>query len=200
MSPDTSRYRERRDLDRSPEPDAGTGEHRTESDEPRFVVQEHEASSHHYDLRLEVSGVLKSWAVPKGPSTDPSVKRLAVATEDHPLEYVDFEGTIPRGEYGEGRVIVWDTGTYENMSRDDEGEPIPVDAGYGRGHIAVWLHGQKVAGGYALTRFRPDDQWLLVKMDDAESDARRRPTSTQPESVQTGRTVDELPEPGDQES
>jgi DNA ligase D-like protein (predicted 3'-phosphoesterase) len=169
----------------------------TESEEPRFVVQEHDASTHHYDLRLEASGVLKSWAVPKGPSTDPSDKRLAVATEDHPLAYVDFEGTIPPGEYGEGRVIVWDTGTYENVSRDDDGELAPIDVAHGRGHIAVVLHGQKLSGGYALTRFRGDDQWLLVKMDDAGADARRRPTSTQPESVQTNRTVDDLPEPGD---
>lgn len=140
--------------------------------------------------------MLKSWAVPKGPSTDPSDRRLAVATDDHPLAYADFEGTIPPGEYGEGRVIVWDTGTYENRSRDDAGDPVSLDDAYDRGHIVLWLHGQKVSGGYALTRFRGDDQWLLVKMDDEESDARRRPTSTQPESVQTGRSVDDLPQPG----
>lgn len=152
MSPDTDRYRERRNLDQSPEPRAGEPEHTTEAQEPRFVIQEHEASSHHYDLRLEASGVLKSWAVPKGPSTDPSEKRLAVATEDHPLEYVDFEEMVPRGEYGEGRVIVWDSGTYENVSRDDDGDLVPVDTAHSRGHIAVWLHGQKLTGGYALTR------------------------------------------------
>lgn len=195
MSPDTSRYSARRDLDRSPEPRGVETTGASGADGPLFVVQEHEASTHHYDLRLESSGVLKSWAVPKGPSTDPSEKRLAVATEDHPLEYADFEGTIPTDEYGEGRVIVWDAGSYDNLSRDDDGDEVAIDVAYDRGHIAVWLHGRKLAGGYALTRFRGDDQWLLVKMDDEEADARRRPTSTEPTSVQTGRTVDDLPAP-----
>jgi DNA ligase D-like protein (predicted 3'-phosphoesterase) len=199
VSPDTSRYSARRDLDRSPEPRGAGSRDSASADGPVFVVQEHEASTHHYDLRLESSGVLKSWAVPKGPSTDPSEKRLAVATEDHPLEYADFEGTIPTDEYGEGRVIVWDTGSYDNLSRDDDGAEVAIDVAYERGHIAVWLHGRKLTGGYALTRFRGDDQWLLVKMDDEESDARRRPTSTEPESVQTGRTVDDLPTPRDAE-
>lgn len=195
MSPHTSRYRARRDFDRSPEPQGAGTTAASGADGPLFVVQEHEASTHHYDLRLESSGVLKSWAVPKGPSTDPADKRLAVATEDHPLEYVDFEGTIPTDEYGEGRVIVWDIGSYDNLSRDDDGDEVAIDVAYERGHIAVWLHGRKLTGGYALTRFRGDDQWLLVKMDDEEADARRRPTSTEPTSVQTGRTVDDLPAP-----
>jgi DNA ligase D-like protein (predicted 3'-phosphoesterase) len=199
VSPDTSRYSARRDLDRSPEPrGAGTTDAST-ADGPLFVVHEHQASTHHYDLRLESSGVLKSWAVPKGPSTDPSDKRLAVATEDHPVEYADFEGTIPPGEYGQGRVIVWDTGSFDNLSRDDDGDEVPIGVAYERGHIAVWLHGRKLTGGYALTRFRGDDQWLLVKMDDDESDARRRPTSTEPQSVKTGRTVDDLAAPEDVE-
>ena len=117
-------YLAKRDFSVTPEPD-GSG-HRPDSDDPIFVIQEHDASSHHFDVRLEVDGVLKSWAVPKGPSTDPSERRLAVPTEDHPLSYADFEGTIPEGEYGAGTVIVWDAGTYTNLKRDDSGEAVPM--------------------------------------------------------------------------
>lgn len=145
----------------------------------------------HWDLRLEVGAVLKSWAVPKGPSTDPREKRLATATEDHPVDYLDFEGVIPEGEYGAGSVIVWDRGTYRNLTEDDGGTIAMAEALLA-GHLHVWLDGEKLVGGYALTRFRGDRQWLLVKVRDDGADARRRPTSTQPESVLTGRTVDEV--------
>jgi DNA ligase D-like protein (predicted 3'-phosphoesterase) len=133
--------------------------------------------------------VLVSWAVPKGPSTDPRDKRLATRTEDHPLDYVDFEGRIPEGEYGAGTVVVWDRGTYENLREED------VAAGLERGHLSVWLDGRKICGGYALThtRMRGDDRnWLLVKVDDAEADRRRKPVRTQPESVLSGRTNEDL--------
>ncbi len=159
----------------------------------RFVVQKHDASSLHYDFRLEVDGVLKSWAVPKGPSTDPSEKRLALPTEDHPVDYLDFEGVIPEGEYGAGRVIVWDTGRYENETTED-GELVAMADAIDNGHVSVRLEGEKISGGYALTRTGSGDdaRWLLVKKDDEEADARRNPTSTQPESVLSGRTIDEI--------
>ena len=156
---------------------------------PRFVIQKHAASSLHYDFRLEVEGVLKSWAVPKGPSTDPREKRLAMAVEDHPLEYVDFEGVIPEGQYGAGSVIVWDTGTYRNL-RDE-----PIEKALKAGHASVWLEGEKLRGGYALTRVGRSaerERWLLVKIDDEAADRRRNPVSTQPESVLSGKKVEEV--------
>lgn len=109
-------YRKKRHIETTPEPDDGN-----QGDEPRFVIQKHDASSLHHDFRLEADGVLKSWAVPKGPSIDPSEKRLALPTEDHPLDYIDFEGVIPGDEYRGGTVIVWDTGPFENRTTDDDG-------------------------------------------------------------------------------
>jgi DNA ligase D-like protein (predicted 3'-phosphoesterase) len=190
-------YRSRRDFRRSPEPSGGRGggPPLRKRGNPIFVIQEHAARSHHFDLRIEVDGVLKSWAVPKGPSTDPRDKRLAVAVEDHPLDYADFEGVIPRGEYGAGRVIVWDAGPYRNLRRDEEGGEIPMDAALEQGRLEVWLEGRKVRGGYALVHSRlggKQENWLLVKMDDEGADARRSPTSTEPESVLSGRTLDDL--------
>jgi DNA ligase D-like protein (predicted 3'-phosphoesterase) len=160
----------------------------------RFVIHKHDARTLHYDLRLEVGGVLRSWAVPKGPSTDPREKRLAVAVEDHPLEYGDFEGVIPEGEYGAGTVLIWDAGTYRNISHDDQGEDVPLDDALEKGRAAFWLAGEKLEGGYALLRTKRNEgkDWLLVKMDDEGADARRDPTSTQPASVVSGRTVEEV--------
>lgn len=184
-------YKEKRDFCRTPEPSGG---HRQPSAaRPIFVIQKHAARKLHYDFRLEVQGVLKSWAVPKGPSTDPREKRLAVPTEDHPLDYADFEGTIPEGEYGAGTVLVWDIGTYRNIT-EKKGKPIPMEEGVHHGHVKVWLEGKKLKGGYALTRFRTgkDEAWLLVKTDDEEADARRDPVSTKPESALSGRTIEEI--------
>ncbi len=194
-------YIARRDVDRSPEP-PGTGG-RPDATDPIFVIQEHRASSHHFDLRIQVGDVLKSWAVPKGPSTDPSDKRLAIPTEDHPLDYADFEGVIPEDEYGGGVVLVWDAGPYENLKHDDGGDPVPLEDQLEDGHLTVWLHGEKIKGGIALTRIAPgddeqgdDERWLLVKMDDEGADARRNPVSTEPASVLSGRTLDEIEEEG----
>jgi DNA ligase D-like protein (predicted 3'-phosphoesterase) len=183
-------YQEKRDFSRTPEP---SGKGPGTSREPIFVIQKHAASHLHYDFRLEVDGVLKSWAIPKGPSTDPKDKRLAVPTEDHPLEYADFEGTIPEGEYGGGTVLVWDTGPYRNLT-EKKGESIPMSQAVAHGHVKIWLEGKKLKGGYALTRFRTgkDESWLLVKADDEEADARRNPVATEPRSVLTGRTLEEI--------
>jgi DNA ligase D-like protein (predicted 3'-phosphoesterase) len=184
-------YHDKRDFRRTPEPRGRAGA--SESDRPRFVIQKHDASTLHYDFRLEADGVLKSWAVPKGPSTNPKDKHLAVRTEDHPVEYMDFEGVIPEDEYGGGSVIVWDAGSYGNLSERD-GHEISVADAIDRGHVSVWLEGKKLSGGYALTRFRGENQWLLVKMNDDEADARRNPTRTQPESVLSGRTIEQVAE------
>lgn len=185
-------YRRKRDFGKSPEP---TADKEAGTSEPRFVIQKHDASSLHYDFRLEVDGVLKSWAVPKGPSTDPSVKRLAIPTEDHPLAYATFEGVIPEGQYGAGTVLVWDMGTYRNL-KEDEGGGASLAETMEEGKVTVWLDGEKLRGGYALVRTGGGDdaRWLLIKMDDDEADARRNPTSSEPQSVLTGRTLDEIAE------
>ena len=186
-----SQYREKRDFGRTQEP---SGNRQESSETPIFVIQKHDASSLHYDFRLEVDGVLKSWAVPKGPSTDPSEKRLAMPTEDHPLEYADFEGVIPEGEYGAGAVLVWDTGPYRNLRADKEEDGLAMEESIDDGKVEVWLEGDKLSGGYALVRTGSgdDDRWLLIKMDDEEADARRNPTSTEPRSVLTDRTLEQI--------
>lgn len=193
------KYREKRDFRRTSEP---SGDRTEGSDALIFVIQQHDASTMHYDFRLEVDGVLKSWAVPKGPSTDPSEKRLAVPTEDHPLEYADFEGVIPEGEYGAGTVIVWDTGTYRNLRAEKEDDGHTMAASYEDGKIEVWLEGRKLRGGYVLIRTGKDQdaRWLLKKVKDKQADARRNPTSTQPESVLSGRTLEEVREEAEQDS
>ena len=153
----------------------------------RFVIQQHAATTLHYDFRLEVDGVLRSWAVPKGPSTDPREKRLAIEVEDHSLEYAGFEGAIGEG-YGAGRVIVWDQGTYHPLTDDPPGEALD------RGHLSVWLEGEKLRGGWTLQRTGggAKPQWLVIKRRDEGADARRNPVSTQPESVVSGRTIEDL--------
>jgi DNA ligase D-like protein (predicted 3'-phosphoesterase) len=183
-------YQEKRRFGRTPEP-AGGG--RGSWGQPIFVIQKHQATHLHYDFRLEVGGVLKSWAVPKGPSTDPKDKRLAVPTEDHPLEYADFEGVIPEGEYGAGIVMVWDTGPYRNIT-EKKGVAVPLEEALAHGHAKVWLAGRKLRGGYALTRFKqaPDEAWLLVKMDDEEADPPRNVLKNEPNSALTGRSLEEI--------
>jgi len=188
-------YQQKRDFGKTPEP--GEEEVRFDWAEglPIFVIQKHQASNLHYDFRIEVDGVLKSWAVPKGPSTDPSVKRLAVPTEDHPLGYADFEGIIPKDEYGGGTVMIWDRGTYRNLKAEQEDETFKsIEQQLEDGHVTIWLEGEKLSGGYALIRIggREKARWLLIKMDDEKADARCNPTSTETKSVKTGRTLDEI--------
>jgi DNA ligase D-like protein (predicted 3'-phosphoesterase) len=189
-------YEEKRDFRQTPEPSEGEADFEWAEERPIFVIQKHDASNLHYDFRIEVDGVLKSWAVPKGPSTDPSVKRLAIPTEDHPLPYADFEGVIPEDAYGGGTVIVWDRGSYRNLKEADdaEEEPKSVSEQLEEGHATIWLEGQKLSGGYALIRTGKGDdaRWLLIKMNDDEADARRNPTSTEPRSVKSGQTIDQI--------
>ncbi|HJU06413.1 MAG TPA: DNA polymerase ligase N-terminal domain-containing protein, partial [Nitrospiraceae bacterium] len=146
-----------------------------------FVVQKHCASRLHYDLRLEDGGVLKSWAVPKGPSLDPSVKRLAMAVEDHPVDYADFEGTIPEGQYGGGTVMVWDRGTYDPEGTED------VTGGLRKGELKFTLKGHKLKGSWVLVRTR-DEQWLFIKHRDRHASTADI-TLSEPASIVSGRLL-----------
>jgi len=183
-----SSYRKKRNFKRTSEPSGSRG---ASGGSRRFVIQKHDASSLHYDFRLEVNGVLVSWAVPKGPSMDPADKHLAIQTEDHPLQYAQFEGCIPAGEYGAGTVMVWDTGTYRNLRAGKGRSSKGMEASLEDGLVEVWLEGKKLLGGYALKRMRggKKPQWLLIKMNDEGADARRNPVSTEPDSVKTGRSI-----------
>ena len=133
--------------------------------------------------------MLKSWAIPKGPSTDPGEKRLAMATEASPLEYGDFEGVIPEGEYGAGPVLVWDTGTYRNLTQE-EGRELSAEEAVRRGHVKVWLEGKKLRGEFALTRIGRSRRWLLVKMKDEKADPKHDPVRDKPKSVASGGTIE----------
>ena len=175
--------------------------------ELRFVIQKHEASHLHYDLRLEVDGVMKSWAVPKGPSADPSVKRLAMQVEDHPIEYNTFEGTIPAGEYGGGTVMLWDTGTYSVEGAAGRDQNAAAHDQYAHGEMKVEFHGKRMHGSYALVRTKggmrgnsnpAKPSWLLIKhRDDAarpeqDFDLTREHVT----SAVSGRSMDEIREHG----
>jgi DNA ligase D-like protein (predicted 3'-phosphoesterase) len=161
--------------------------------QPRFVVQRHDAATLHYDFRLEVNGVLKSWAVPRGPSPNPSDRRLATPIGDHPLDYAEFEGAIPHGGWAAGTIVVWDTGSYRNLT-SHQGEIVEMAEALRTGYVSVWLEGAKLCGAYALTRswVRGAEQWFLVKVNDEKADRRANPTTLWPESVLTGRTNADL--------
>lgn len=183
-------YRAKREFSKTPEPAGGL----VSGDGNRFVVHKHHATADHYDLRLQVGGVLKSWAVPRGPSLNPTDKRLAVETEDHPLEYIDFEGVIPEGEYGGGPMIVWDTGTWAPM--DD------VEKSLRTGAFKFRLAGEKLNGGWMLTRLKPkpgEDEnkknWLLFKERDLAADTSLDILEARPESVKSGKRIEELVAP-----
>jgi bifunctional non-homologous end joining protein LigD len=179
------KYVAKRDFSKTPEP---RGKSKPPKSGHRFVVQRHRASHLHYDVRLEMDGVLASWAVPKGPTLDASSKRLAMHVEDHPLEYFDFEGVIPRGGYGAGDVIVWDWGTYEPVKADDPAQAVAD------GELHFDLDGQKLKGRFALVRRGgPGDreQWLLVKKRDDAAESGWDPED-HPKSVKSGRTNDEV--------
>jgi DNA ligase D-like protein (predicted 3'-phosphoesterase) len=186
-------YKKKRNFKETPEPKPRVKKTRASKGKNKtiFVIQQHHASHMHFDFRLEMDGILKSWAVPKGPSTDPKIKRLAALTEDHPLDYATFEGIIPSG-YGAGTVIVWDTGTYENIS-EKNGTPLSMADAFEHGHIKIVLHGKKLQGEYVLIRFKEKEHdWLLFKHNDEYADARRNPVKTEPQSVLSGTTIKQL--------
>jgi bifunctional non-homologous end joining protein LigD len=189
-------YRRKRDFTRTGEPEGGG---RGKSSKLAYVIQKHAASRLHYDLRLELDGVMKSWAVPKGPSLDPSVKRLAIHVEDHPIEYNEFEGPIPEGEYGGGTVMVWDKGTY--TASGDEGDPEEaLREGYRKGDFKFALAGKRLRGSWVLVRTRGwgdgnrQNQWLLIKHRDEEADPDSDPVAEYLTSAKSGRTMDEIAE------
>jgi bifunctional non-homologous end joining protein LigD len=176
-------YKKKRKFDKTPEP--GPTEKRTRTGR-MFVIQKHRATQLHYDFRLEADGVLKSWAVPKGPSLDPSVRRLAMQVEDHPVDYAKFEGVIPAGEYGGGTVMVWDYGTYKPEDTDD------VSAALRKGELKFSLNGKKLKGSWVLVRTR-DRQWLLIKHKDYYTTG-EDVTEIAPASILTRRTLAEIAE------
>ena len=190
-------YRRKRDFTKTREPAGETGSaakaggaRKKRAPALHFVIQKHDASQLHFDFRLELDGVMKSWAVPKGPSYDPSVRRLAMEVEDHPIEYNAFEGTIPQGEYGGGTVMLWDRGTYEPES---DGGVEALREGYARGDLKFVLHGERLHGGWVLVRMkRPGrPQWLLIKHRD-EYATSRDIVEDETTSVATGRTMDDI--------
>src|SRR5215510_10848597 len=182
------KYRKKRNFNASPEPQGSSRGYRSGKNLLKFVVQKHRATQLHYDFRLEWNGVLLSWAVPKGPSLDPSVKRLAMQVEDHPREYADFEGIIPEGEYGGGTVMVWDRGTWTPEVDD-------VDAALRKGELKFALDGKKLRGSWVLVRTRggPSGKpaWLLIKHRDRFASDEDVATG-RPRSVVSGRIMAEI--------
>jgi DNA ligase D-like protein (predicted 3'-phosphoesterase) len=189
MAKKLARYRKKRDFKKTIEP-AGKKIAQKEGKKPIFVIQQHDARAMHYDVRLEIGGVLVSWAVPKGPSLNPAVKRLAVMTENHPMAYAKFEGIIPEGQYGAGPVILWDRGTYTQL-RDES-----IKTSLRNGQIAVMLRGKKLRGGFAFIRTSPvteeKSQWLMIKMRDEHAHGRRNPVSSAPESIKSKKTIKQM--------
>jgi bifunctional non-homologous end joining protein LigD len=183
-------YRKKRQFNKTPEP-RGQKVPSTSSHPLIFVIQKHAATRLHYDFRLELDGVLKSWAVPKGPSLDPARKVLAVQVEDHPLDYANFEGIIPKGQYGGGTVLLWDRGTWEPLGDPHEG--------LAAGKLHFILHGKKLHGEWALLRmhgktWEGEKNWLLMKIKDADADPHADVTKDEPKSVESSRTIEQIAE------
>ncbi|HEX2167891.1 MAG TPA: DNA polymerase ligase N-terminal domain-containing protein, partial [Longimicrobiales bacterium] len=186
-------YRRKRDFERTREP-AGGGTRKGRRG-LEFVIQKHAASHLHYDLRLELDGTMKSWAVPKGPSLDPSVKRLAMQVEDHPIEYNTFEGTIPQGEYGGGTVMLWDRGTYTpDEPKKGEDATSAVRRGLKSGKLSFTFNGERLRGSFALVRTDGGEKpkWLLIKHRDDDANGASEITDEVQTSVASGRTMEEI--------
>lgn len=191
MNTEPKKYKNKRNFRKTREP---SGIRKPGKHGSNFVIQKHDASSLHYDFRLNIGGTLKSWAVPKGISTAAGEKRLAIRTEDHPLDYADFEGNIPKDQYGGGTVMIWDRGDFTPLN-DDGNEAVDLNEQLRNGHLKIHLQGEKIKGGYALVKIQSgnsDKQWLIIKLDDNDADARRNPVSTEPNSVVSGRSLDEI--------
>ncbi len=183
-------YRRKRDFEKTPEPPPKPVPKKKTSDLPHFYIQRHDATRLHYDFRLEIGGVLVSWAVPKGVTLEPLSKHLAMKVEDHPLEYGAFEGNIPKGEYGGGSVMLWDQGTWELLGEGTVEEQIK------RGDLKFRLHGEKVKGEYAIVLMRgrgKGNEWLLIKKKDEEAKPGWN-VENHAHSVSTGRTQQEIAE------
>jgi bifunctional non-homologous end joining protein LigD len=193
-------YRKKRDFSRTAEPAGGAEGAHAAGAGPGFVIQKHAASHLHFDFRLEMGGVMKSWAVPKGPSLDPSVKRLAVQVEDHPVEYNTFEGTIPAGEYGGGTVMLWDRGTYGPANFEGADSERELLRRWEKGRLDIVLHGERLRGEFSLIRTRGGDedggggkpQWLLFKRSDDFADPERDVVAEVETSLESGRTLEEI--------
>jgi bifunctional non-homologous end joining protein LigD len=153
-----------------------------------YVIQKHSAAHLHYDFRLEIDGVLKSWAIPKGPSLNPKEKRLAIETEDHPIKYADFEGVIPEGEYGAGVVMIWDKGTFKSI------KDLSPKEMYDKGEIEIEIKGKKLKGRYVLFKMRDREKkmWLLTKMKDEYADTKKDLLKKEPNSVKSGKSLEEI--------
>lgn len=174
----------------------GEGQDTDSSRPPLFVIHKHRNNGLYYDLRLEITGVLKSWALPEGPTTDPTHKHRATPSEDFALDAAYFEGVIPAGQYGAGTLLVWDTGTYRNLRDEHERDiSIPMGQALEDGEIRIWLEGQKLRGGYSLVRVskgKSSESWQLTKLDDEEANVQRNITEEEPNSVLTDRSLDQV--------
>lgn len=185
-------YRQKRDFTKTSEP---SGKKKISAVEI-FVIHKHAARRLHYDIRLEAEGVLKSWAVPKGLSSDTKERRLAVRTEDHPFDYKDFEGVIPEGEYGAGEVIIWDNGNYVNITRDTKGRGISLPDAIDKGKVEIFFEGKKIKGGYAFIRMRTTEEkkenWLIIKLKDKYVDSLPDDLEELGQSVVSGKSIEDM--------